>query len=47
VHIYVRSKLPWVILPESVPAFPAFYDVKELWPAESLARVAAAMQRGS
>ena len=39
VHIYVRSKLPWVTLPPSVPAFEAFYDVKSLWPAESLARV--------
>lgn len=42
VHIYTRSKLPWVQLPEGVPAFEAFYDVRELWPAESLARVGAA-----
>jgi len=41
VHIYTRSKLPWVTLPESVPAFDAFYDVKELWPPASLERVAA------
>ena len=39
VHIYVRSKLPWVTLPASVPAFEAFYDVKSVWPAESLTRV--------
>jgi hypothetical protein len=38
VHIYVRSKLPWVALPESVPAFEAYYDSKKLWPAESLER---------
>ena len=38
VHIYTRSKLPWVALPESVPAFEAYYDSKALWPAESLAR---------
>ncbi|MBV9883432.1 MAG: GFA family protein [Sphingomonadaceae bacterium] len=38
VHIYTRSKLPWVRLPEGVPAFEAYYDSKALWPAESLAR---------
>ena len=40
VHIYTRSKLPWVALPESVPAFRTFYDPQKLWPAESLTRVA-------
>ena len=38
VHIYTRSKLPWVALPAGVPAFEAYYDSKSLWPAESLAR---------
>lgn len=38
VHIYIRSKLPWVALPEGVPAFPAYYDSKKLWPAASLER---------
>ena len=38
VHIYTRSKVPWVSLPEGVPAFEAYYDSKKLWPAESLAR---------
>jgi hypothetical protein len=38
VHIYARSKQPWVVLPEGVPAFEAYYSSKELWPAESLAR---------
>ena len=38
VHIYVRSKLPWVRLPDGVPAFEAYYDSKALWPAASLAR---------
>lgn len=38
VHIYVRSRLPWVTLPEGVPAFEAYYDSRALWPAESLAR---------
>ena len=38
VHIYTRSKLPWVTLPEGVPAFDAYYDSKKLWSAESLER---------
>jgi hypothetical protein len=38
VHIYTRSKLPWVALPPGVPAFEAYYDSKALWPAESHAR---------
>jgi hypothetical protein len=38
VHIYTRSKLPWVALPAGVPAFEAYYDSAKLWPAASLAR---------
>jgi hypothetical protein len=38
VHIYTRSKLPWIKLPDGVPAFDAYYDSKKLWPAESLER---------
>jgi hypothetical protein len=38
VHIYTRSKLPWIALPPDVPAFEAYYDSKTLWPAESLER---------
>ena len=38
VHIYTRSKLPWVTLPDGVPAFAAYYDSKQLWPAASLQR---------
>jgi hypothetical protein len=43
VHIYTRSKLPWVALPDSVPAFDVYYDMKKLWPAASLKRVEAVM----
>jgi hypothetical protein len=39
VHIYTRSKLSWVTLPDDVPAFTTFYDVKKLWPAVSLKRL--------
>jgi hypothetical protein len=38
VHIFTMSKQPWVILPPEVPAFHEYYDLNELWPAESLAR---------
>ena len=38
VHIYTRSKLPWVRLPEGVPAFEAYYEMSKLWPAASLER---------
>jgi len=38
VHIYTRSKLPWVTLPAGVPAFEAYYDAKTLWPPASLQR---------
>ena len=38
IHIYVESKLPWVVLPEGATAMPAYYDRNEHWPAASLAR---------
>ena len=42
-HIFTRSKLPWVHLPgDGTPAFEIFYDMAALWPADSLARRAAA-----
>jgi hypothetical protein len=41
VHIFTKSKLPWVTLPDSVPAFEVYYDTKQLWPAASLERIEA------
>ena len=41
VHIFTRSKLPWITLPDSVPAFEVYYDSKALWPAASLERLRA------
>jgi len=38
VHIFTRSKQPWVALPADVPAFEVFYDMKTLWPAEAQER---------
>jgi len=41
VHIFTRSKVGWVELPSSTPAFEVYYDQHELWPTESLERLAA------
>jgi hypothetical protein len=39
VHIFTRSKVPWLALPEGARAFPAMYpDFAAVWPAERLAR---------
>ncbi|MEQ1707382.1 MAG: GFA family protein [Terricaulis sp.] len=38
VHIFTRSKVPWVRLPEAARAFDVFYDLKTEWPPEALAR---------
>ena len=43
VHIFTRSKLSWIALPESVPAFEVYYDTKALWPRASLERLSAVM----
>jgi len=41
VHIFTKSKVPWVQLPEGVPAFNVYYDMQKLWPAASLERIEA------
>jgi hypothetical protein len=41
VHIYTRSKLDWVTLPRSTPAFEGFYDPRDVWPPASLKRALA------
>jgi hypothetical protein len=43
VHIFTKSKLSWVAIPDSVPAFDVFYDRKALWPADSLERLDAVL----
>jgi hypothetical protein len=45
VHIFTRSKVRWVTLPESTPAFEVYYDSKTLWPATSLERLDAVFAR--
>lgn len=43
VHIFTRSKLPWVGLPGDVPAFEIYYELEKLWPADAQARRRAAV----
>ena len=44
VHIYTRSKLPWVGLPADARVFAEYYDMPTEWPAEALARRQAASE---
>jgi hypothetical protein len=39
VHIFTRSKVPWLRLPEGVPSFPESYKIDEVWSAESKERL--------
>jgi hypothetical protein len=43
IHIFTSTKQPWVILPPDVPVMPEYYDSREYWPAESIARRAAVL----
>jgi len=45
VHIFTSTKQPWVVLSPGTPAVPEYYDRKQLWPAESLARLDALLAR--
>jgi hypothetical protein len=47
IHIFTDSKQPWVILPPGTPAVPEYYDRKQYWPAESLARRTALLAKKS
>jgi len=38
VHIFTRSRLPWLELPAGVPAFEAFYKIDRVWSPESRER---------
>ena len=45
VHIFTRSKQPFVKLDGGAPAFDVYYDMAKQWPAESLKRREAVMAR--
>jgi hypothetical protein len=38
IHIFTRSKQPWVVIPPGAHAVREYYDRDKYWPAESLAR---------
>ena len=40
-HVFTRSKLSWVRLPDGVPAFEEYFDIREHWPSASLERLRA------
>src|SRR5215467_1250915 len=46
VHIFTRSKQPWVGLPPDVPAVEVYYDMQKIWSPESLARREAILGKG-
>ena len=39
IHIFTRSKRPWVQLGDDVPVMEAFYRYRDLWPAEHFQRL--------
>jgi hypothetical protein len=39
VHIFTRSKLPWLQLPKDALAFKSGYKIDKVWPAESKERM--------
>ena len=45
VVIFTESAMPWVTLPEGIPHFETYYDARTVLPAESLARLAALVER--
>jgi len=44
IHIFTRSKQPWVRLPDGAAAVEVYYDRERYWPAESLRRRQAMME---
>lgn len=38
IHIFTQSKQRWVVIPESMPSVPEYYEREKYWPSESLAR---------
>ena len=47
VHIFTSTKVPWLALPENVPAVPEYYDRKTIWRPASLEGLAALRARAS
>lgn len=45
VVIFTESKMPWVALPEGIPAFERYYDPREVLSPEQVARLTALVAR--
>ena len=45
IHIFTRSKQPWVVLPPGAPAVDEYYDRDRYWPKASLERRSALLAR--
>jgi hypothetical protein len=43
IHIFTSTKQPWVVLAPGTPAVPEYYDSRQYWPQESIARRAAVL----
>ncbi|WP_427968528.1 GFA family protein [Altererythrobacter sp.] len=43
--IFTSEKMPWVALPEGIPAFETYYDIREVVPPERVARVDSLLER--
>ena len=39
IHIFTSTKLPWIVLPDGVPAVAEYYDRGSVWPADRLERL--------
>ena len=39
VHIFARSKVPWLTLPDDTPVVDVYYDSRTLWPVASVERL--------
>jgi hypothetical protein len=46
IHIFTASKQPWVVIPPGANAVPEYYDYKEHWPADAIARRKAMSNKG-
>lgn len=38
-HIFTKSKPAWVELSDEIPAYPEMYELEDVWPKESLAKL--------
>ncbi|WP_428027246.1 GFA family protein [Altererythrobacter sp.] len=43
--IFTSEKMPWVALPEGIPHFETYYDIREVVPPERVARVDSLLER--